>query len=102
MEYDVDYFVKNTVQNGKMTREYYGSVLNPIANIALDYADAVLLSARRERRASVENLSIEADQLDGFQYFYVDDTEVTTSAWNQALLELLDLRFAQVFAVGEG
>lgn len=97
MVYDIDYFVSSAIESGRFTLEQFNLYKNPCSNIAIDYAASILKSARREYMASVENLKVEVNDLDDFQYFYIDDVEVTTTAWNQALLELLENRFKAAF-----
>lgn len=97
MVYDIDYFVSSAIESGRFTLEQFKQYKNPCSNIAIDYAASILKSARRERMASVESLKIEVDDIDDFQFFYIDDVEVTTTQWNQALLELLEDRFKAAF-----
>lgn len=97
MIYDIDYFVSNAIESGRFTLEQFTKYQNPCSNIAIDYAESILKSARRHRIASVENLKIEIEDLDDFQYFYIDDNEVTATAWNEALIKLLENRFAKAF-----
>jgi hypothetical protein len=96
MTFDPDYFVTTAIADGRFTRAHMSKV-NPCSNIAIDYAASVLKAARRDRLVEVAGLKIEVEDLDDFQYFYIGDVEVTASAWNAALLELLEKRFREAF-----
>lgn len=91
MEFDLDYFVESAIEDGR----YNPSLINPCSNLAVGYGDSILKAARQHGSAQVEGLKVEVDDLDSFQYFYIDDEEVTASQWQQALLELLTKGFAE-------
>ena len=99
MIFDIDYFVQTAKSDGRVTVKSLTPESGVIPNLAIQYADSVLKAARRDRLASVENLKIEVDDLDDFQYFYIDDKEVTTTAWNNALVRLLRDRFFDALVI---
>ena len=93
MEYDIEYFIKTALEAGK----YNPSLTNPCSNLAITYGESILKTARKEGYAQVEHLKIDVDDLDDFQYFFIDGEEVSTSQWLEALLELLTEKFDKAY-----
>lgn len=93
MEFDLSYFVETAIEAGR----YNPSIINPCSNLAVSYGDSILKAARQHLYAQVANLKIEVEDLDGFQYYFIDGEEVAASRWQQALLELLTDRFDKAY-----
>lgn len=93
MEFDLDYFVQTALEGGR----YDPSIINPCSNLAVSYGDSLLRAARQYGYAQVEGLKIDVDDLDGFQYFFIDSEEVTANQWQTELLALLTKVFDKAY-----
>lgn len=96
MEYDLSYFVKTALEGGR----YNPSLINPCSNLAVSYGDSILKAARQHLYAQVANLKIEVEDLDGFQYFFIDGEEVTATKWQEELLAILTKAFDEAYNSG--